>query len=452
MGKLFGTDGIRGTANEYPLTPEMALRTGRAVAHYFGDKITYPRPVIVIGRDTRISGSMLESALVAGICAMGGDTYVSGVLPTPGIAHAIKRLNADAGIVVSASHNPFFDNGIKFFNKDGFKLSDDMEDDLEALILDEDIAAKSSGNRAIGQLYTDSEAADRYREFLKKSLETVDSLEGMKIVLDCSNGAAFQIAPELFSSLDAHVHTLGVSPDGLNINDGCGSQHPQKLAEKVMQTGADVGLAFDGDGDRLIAVDERGHILTGDQLLAIYTWYLTNQNLLINQIVVSTVMSNLGLGQALNKMGVKHVTTKVGDRYVMQQMLASGAVLGGEDSGHLIFLNYHTTGDGILAALQLIKVMQSTSKPLSELAKVMTVYPQNLMNVTVRRKPNFSEIPGLSEAVASVENELGKTGRVLIRYSGTQPRCRIMVEAPTNNQATEYCTQLAELVKKALGE
>lgn len=452
MGQLFGTDGIRGMANQYPMTPEMALRTGRATALYFGDKYATRKPVIVIGRDTRISGNMLESGLVAGICAMGGDAYVTGVLPTPGIAHEIKRLNADAGIVVSASHNPFFDNGIKFFNKEGFKLSDDVEDDIETLILDDDIASKSIGIQATGQVYSVTDAADQYRGFLKSSLEEVESLKGMKIVLDCSNGATFQIAPDLFTSLGAHVHTVGVSPDGLNINDGCGSQHPQGLAQKVLTTNSDVGLAFDGDGDRLIAVDENGHILSGDQLLAIYAKYLSHRNLLTNQVVVSTVMSNLGLGQALNDLGVKLVTTKVGDRYVMQQMLAYGAVLGGEDSGHLIFLNYHTTGDGILAALQLIKIMRSTSKPLSEMAKVMTVYPQILMNVTVSHKPDINQIHGLPEAVAVIERQLGNTGRVLIRYSGTQPMCRIMVEAPSNDQATAFCHQLAELIKKTIGE
>jgi phosphoglucosamine mutase len=395
---------------------------------------------------------MLESGLVAGIGAMGGDAYVTGVLPTPGIAHEIKRLNADAGIVVSASHNPFFDNGIKFFNKKGFKLSDDVEDDLEALILDDDIVSKSIGIQATGQVYSVTDAADQYRDFLKSSLEEVESLKGMKIVLDCSNGATFQIAPALFTSLGTHVHTVGVSPDGLNINDGCGSQHPQVLAQKVLATNSNVGLAFDGDGDRLIAVDENGHILSGDQLLAIFAKHLSNRNLLANQVVVSTVMSNLGLGQALDDLGVKHVTTKVGDRYVMEKMLACGAVLGGEDSGHLIFLNYHTTGDGILAALQLIKIMHSTSKPLSEMAKVMTVYPQILINVAVSHKPDINQIHGLPEAVAAIERQLGNTGRVLIRYSGTQSMCRIMVEAPSNNQATEYCSQLADIINNNIGK
>ena len=362
MDKLFGTDGIRGRVNQYPMTPEIALRVGRAAAIFFRDNTSHPRPKIVIGRDTRLSGVMIESALIAGLCSLGADVYVVGVLPTPGVAYFTTHLGADAGIVVSASHNPFYDNGIKFFNDRGFKLSDSMENVIEELILADDKNLPVIEDKAIGRAVPTPNTSGLYSDFLLRGLttETKVRLVGMKVVLDCSNGATSAIAPDLFSRLGVDVTSLSISPDGININDACGSQHPETLAKKVLDTGSDVGFAFDGDGDRLIAVDETGNILTGDQLIAIFARFYHEHDLLVNQTVVTTVMSNMGLGKALSAMPeVSHLKSAVGDRYVMQQMLASGAVIGGEDSGHIIFLDTHTTGDGILAALQFMRVLVS---------------------------------------------------------------------------------------------
>jgi phosphoglucosamine mutase len=454
MGTLFGTDGIRGRVNQYPMTPEMTLKIGKAAAIFFRNNTSsHKGPKIVIGRDTRLSGSMIESALVSGLCSMGADVYLTGVLPTPGVAYLTSHLGADAGIVVSASHNPFYDNGIKFFNGRGFKLSDVMENDLEQWVLDDHKEQPVMSDKAIGKVFQVPNAGMLYSKFLLKTLnrEVRNRLEGLKIVLDCSNGAASTIAPDLFSRLDVDIIPLSVSPNGININEACGSQHPETLAKKVLESGSDVGFAFDGDGDRLVAVDETGGILTGDQLIAIFARFYHQHHLLTNQTVVTTVMSNIGLGKTLSDMHVTHVKSIVGDRYVMEQMLATGAVIGGEDSGHIIFLDAHTTGDGILAALQFLRVLVSEKVTASRLADIMTVFPQELMNVTVDAKPAISDIDGLAEAITKIENHLGASGRVLIRYSGTQPMCRVMVEAATKAEATRYCSQLAEIVKIQIG-
>ena len=454
MGKLFGTDGIRGRVNEYPMTPEMALKTGKATAVFFRNSISRKRPKIVIGRDTRLSGGMIESALVAGLCSMGADTYLAGVLPTPGVAYLTTHLAADAGIVVSASHNPFYDNGIKFFNSRGFKLSDAMENDLERLILDGD-EKKSPviGDKALGKVFQVPRAGGIYSDFLLNRLppDIKTGLGDVKVVIDCANGATSTIAPALFSRMGIHVIPLAVSPDGININDACGSQYPEALSKKVLSSGADIGFAFDGDGDRLIAVDETGSVLTGDQLIAIFARFFHRHRLLANQTVVTTVMSNMGLGKALSDMHITHLKAAVGDRYVMEQMIASGAVLGGEDSGHIIFLDAHTTGDGLMAALQFIRIMISKKAAASRLAEAMTVFPQVLMNVTVDVKPAINEIHGLSEVITAIEKQLGDTGRVLIRYSGTQPMCRVMVEAPTKSEATRFCSQLSQIIETQIG-
>jgi len=453
MGRLFGTDGIRGRVNQYPMTPEMALRAGKATAVFFRSNTSHKRPKIVIGRDTRLSGSMIESALVSGLCSLGADVYLTGVLPTPGVAYLTTHLAADAGIVVSASHNPFYDNGIKFFNDRGSKLSDAMENDLEQWILDDHKKQPAIADNAIGKVFPIPDAGMRYSQFLLDTLTQAikTRIDGLNVVLDCSNGATSTIAPDLFSRLGVGVIPLSTTPDGININDACGSQYPETLAKKVLETGSDVGFAFDGDGDRLIAVDETGRVLTGDQLIAIFTRFYHQHHLLKNQIVVTTVMSNMGLGKTLSALHVTHLKAPVGDRYVMEQMLDSGAVIGGEDSGHIIFLDAHTTGDGILAALQFLRVLVSEKAMASQLAEVMTVFPQVLMNVTVDAKPSISDIDGMSEAVTEIENQLGATGRVLIRYSGTQPMCRIMVEASTKAEATRFCTQLAEIIKIQIG-
>ncbi len=448
MGRLFGTDGIRGVANQYPMTAETALNTGRAVASLFvnGGK----RPRIIIGRDTRISGPMLEYALAAGICSMGGDVFLAGVLPTPGVACLTAAGDADAGIVISASHNPFYDNGIKIFRHDGFKLSDEKEAEIEALLLGDALPGLCAKVRDTGAIHEMADAGEKYIAFLKKAFAPDFSLGGIKLVLDCSNGATFAVAPKVFSDLGAEVETLFASPDGKNINEKCGSQHPETLAEKVRKTGAAVGLAFDGDGDRLIAVDEKGNSVTGDRLLAICARYMKKKGTLKNNLAVSTVMSNIGLRIAMKEQGIRHAMTDVGDRYVMQEMLASGAVIGGEDSGHMIFLDRHTTGDGILTALCLLEVLCAESKPLSELGKIMDVFPQMLLNVEVREKPDIETVPRLMAAIHEAETALGERGRVLVRYSGTQPLCRVMVEGPTAEETEGWCQKIVRVVQQEL--
>ncbi|MDY6793352.1 MAG: phosphoglucosamine mutase [Thermodesulfobacteriota bacterium] len=449
MGKLFGTDGIRGVANEYPITCEMAMDIGRAVAYLF--RSGTDRSKIVIGKDTRISGDMIEYALVSGICSMGLDALLTGVLPTPGIAYMTSSLGATAGIVISASHNPFYDNGIKLFNKEGFKLSDAKEEEIEHMLLNKHSDLIHKTIRDTGRALEVEDAGEKYSGFLKSALPEDFILEGMKIVIDCANGATYQVAPKLFKELDAEVYSIFISPNGKNINENCGSQHTEKLCEIVLKTEADIGLAFDGDGDRLIAVDEKGDVTSGDQILAVCANTMKQRDKLKNNLAISTVMSNLGLKVALKNMNIDHMMTDVGDRYVMEQMISSGAVLGGEDSGHMIFLDQQTTGDGILTALKLIESMKFESKPLSELKKVMTVFPQSLINVEVKSKPEMKTLHDLQEAIESVEKNLGEQGRVLVRYSGTQPVCRVMVEGPTEEETRRYCKQLADIVKNKIG-
>ncbi|MGD9211136.1 MAG: phosphoglucosamine mutase, partial [Desulfobacteraceae bacterium] len=362
METLFGTDGIRGRANSYPMTPEIALKVGRAVAAFFENN-SAGHSKIIIGKDTRISGDMLESALAAGICSMGMDVYLTGILPTPGIAYLAAKMDFAAGIVISASHNPYFDNGIKLFNGDGFKLTDNQEKEIENLILAD--TQKKHDDPKIGRIRQMHDAVDRYVNFLAGTVDRTLQFNQIKAVLDCANGATYQVAPKLFEQLGLQIETLFNIPNGMNINAQCGSQHPETLGKKVVALNADIGLAFDGDGDRLIVVDETGEILSGDQILAICAQDMQQKGLLKKNRVVSTIMSNMGLRQALKKMGIKHQTTKVGDRYVMEEMLAADAVLGGEDSGHMIFLDYHSTGDGLLAAIRLLTALSEEPVPLS---------------------------------------------------------------------------------------
>lgn len=448
MEKLFGTDGIRGTANQYPMTADMAVRTGRAIAVFFGARQTAGE--FVVGMDTRISGPMLAHALAAGICSMGADTLWAGIVPTPAVALLTKTGRASAGIVISASHNPFQDNGIKIFDPNGFKLAEKTENDIEALILDKENSTRCFNVETPGKVSYLKNSGKQYLDFLKRTVPGGFSLSGMKIVLDCANGATFEVAPMVFKELGAEVETLFVSPDGRNINHDCGSQNTVTLADRVVRTGARLGLAFDGDGDRLIAVDETGRIVTGDQILAVCACHMKVRGTLTGNRVVSTVMSNLGLRCALKSMGIAHAMTGVGDRLVMEEMRASGAVLGGEDSGHLIFLNHHSTGDGILAALKLLEAMKSSSEPLSELSGIMRRFPQKLMNVKVSRKPDLSSVSEVQDAVRKIEQELQGNGRVLVRYSGTQPLCRVMVEAPTDEQTENCCHRIADVVARVL--
>ncbi len=449
MGKLFGTDGIRGEANRYPMNSEIAFAVGQAVAYLLRKE--HHRTRIIIGKDTRISGYMIESSLEAGIASMGGHPYLVGVLPTPGIAFITNSMRADAGIVISASHNPYEDNGIKIFGGNGFKLSDEQENTIEDLMLGGKLAELLPPAREMGQAYRMEDVNGRYVVFLKNTFPRNLSMEGMKIVIDTSNGATYRVAPEAFIELGAEVDVIHNTPNGLNINEKCGSQHTDDLKKRVLERGAAIGLAFDGDGDRLIAVDEKGEEISGDQILLICARMLKKEGNLKNDLVVSTLMSNLGLRVACKRYGYRYHAAKVGDRYVLEDMLSMGGVIGGEESGHMIFLNHHTTGDGILAALQLIAAMTRAGKPLSELAKIMDVYPQKLINVNVKRKPDISTVPELKEAIDQVEKELGDEGRVLVRYSGTQNMCRVMVEGPSSDITEKYCNQLAKLVENVLG-
>ncbi len=450
MGRLFGTDGIRGAANDYPLTAEGAFGIGRAVASLFDTANQTTK--IIIGKDTRESGAMIEKALADGICSIGADVRLCGILPTPAVAYLTASVDAAAGIVISASHNPFYDNGIKIFDADGYKLSDAKEDEIEGLVYaDSDQNTRRKSNPICGDIQTLADASERYLGFLQNTLPGATPLDGIHIILDCSNGATYTVAPELFQRLGAQVEAINIDPDGKNINANCGSEHPQSLIDAVISQKAAVGLAFDGDGDRLVAIDEQGQVISGDRILAVCARRLKRKGLLKNNLVVSTVMSNLGLRLALKELGIDHSMTQVGDRYVIEQMRASGAIIGGEDSGHMIFLDQHTTGDGMLTAMRLLETMQEENKPLSELSQIMTVLPQILLNVAVLSKPAIEGVPQIMDAIRSVEGRLGEKGRVLVRYSGTQPLCRVMVEGPRQDETRRYCQQIADAVKAALG-
>ena len=448
MNKLFGTDGIRGIANEYPMTTEIALNVGRAIAYLSKRKGHTPR--IIIGRDTRLSGDMFEGAIISGICSMGVNAISVGVMPTPGIAFLTHDMRADAGIVISASHNPSQDNGIKIFNNEGFKLSDEKENQIEELIFANNMDKLHPVPKEMGKLSRLDDAAGRYVDFLKSTFPQDINPEGMKVVLDCSNGATYRVAPEVFAELEVEVTTLFNQPDGKNINLNCGSQHTETLAAEVLRQKADVGFAFDGDGDRVIAVDEKGNVLTGDRMLAICSAILKKEGKLKNNLVVRTVMSNLGLSIAFQKLVIDSVFASVGDRFVLEEMLSRGAIIGGEDSGHLIFLQHHTTGDGLITALQVLAAIKKETKPLSELARLMKVFPQMLINIDVKRKMEIETVPEIMTAIKKAEEALGDKGRVLVRYSGTQNMCRVMVEGPTKKETEIHCRQIADVVRKML--
>jgi len=449
MGKLFGTDGIRGEANQHPMDAATAFALGQAVTHVIHPK-TRP-PVVVIGKDTRISGYMLESALEAGVTSMGGTCHMLGVLPTPGIAYITESMRADAGFVVSASHNPYYDNGIKVFAGTGFKLSDDDEAQIEAHMTSGELPSLVPKPEHMGRAYRLDDVIGRYIVFLKSTFPRNLSLDGVKICLDTSNGATYKVAPAVFRELGADVTVIHDEPDGFNINDHCGSQHTEDLRRLVVETGSQIGFAFDGDGDRLIAVDEKGVEVTGDQILMINALQLKSEGKLANDLVVSTVMSNLGFHLCCEQHGITHHAAPVGDRYVLEAMQRMGGVIGGEDSGHMIFLRRHTTGDGILTSLQLMSCLLKQDKPLSELASVMSVFPQKLINVDVASKPNINSVPEILEAIDAAEAELGEMGRVLVRYSGTQNMCRVMVEGPTTEVTDRLATQIADAVRAAIG-
>ncbi len=446
--KLFGTDGVRGVANIEPITAETALKLGRAIAYVFKNEDR--RHKIVIGKDTRLSGYMIESAMVAGICSMGVDVMVVGPLPTPGIAFITSSMRADAGVVISASHNPYQDNGIKFFSSAGLKLPDNIELEIEDFIFgnDSDPSHRPTADE-VGKAYRIDDAIGRYVVFAKNSFPKELSLEGLKVVLDCANGATYKVAPEVLYELGAEVVSIGVEPDGVNINEGCGALFPDDLAKKVKAEGADIGIALDGDGDRCILVDENGDEVDGDHVLAICATDMLRKGTLKGNTLVATIMSNSGLETAIEAGGGKVVRTGVGDRYVVEEMLKNGYNLGGEQSGHVIFLDHTTTGDGIITALQILAIMREQGKKLSELASVMTSFPQVLVNVPVKKKKPLDDIESVSGLLAGVQEKLKGRGRAFIRYSGTENLARITVEGEDRTEIEGYGAQMeAALIKE----
>ncbi|MDY0267965.1 phosphoglucosamine mutase [Trichloromonas sp.] len=449
--KLFGTDGVRGVANIHPMTTEIVMQLGRAAAYIFKDKTADRRHRIVIGKDTRLSGYMIENALVAGICSMGVDVLLVGPLPTPGIAFITSSMRADAGVVISASHNPYQDNGIKFFDHTGFKLPDETELKIEDLIYSKKIDSLRPVASEVGKAFRMDDAKGRYVVFLKASFPKDLDLKGLRIVLDCANGAAYKVAPAVLEELGAEVIPLGISPNGTNINDGCGSLHPQVIADAVVENRAHLGMALDGDADRVIFVDEFGNEVDGDHIMAICATDMLAKGQLAKKTLVATVMSNMGLDIALKKAGGQVVKTAVGDRYVVEEMVRHGYNLGGEQSGHMIFLDHNTTGDGMLSALQVLAIMQRSGKRLSELAGVMISLPQVLLNVRVKERRDISQIPEVQRVIDAVEEKLAGKGRVLIRYSGTEPLLRIMLEGQDKYQITEMAQEIGAAIECHLG-
>ncbi len=449
MKKLFGTDGVRGVANQDPMTSEMAMRIGRAAAHVFRDSSRRHR--IVIGKDTRLSGYMIESALTSGLCSMGIDVLLVGPVPTPGIAFLTRSLRADAGVVISASHNPYEDNGIKFFGRDGFKLPDELEKKMEDLIFSGAVDAVRPTASEIGKATRIDDAIGRYNEFVKSSAPRGLDLAGLRIVVDSANGAAYRIGPRILIELGADVISLYDQPNGMNINQGCGSLHPEMISRAVVANKAHIGIAFDGDADRLILCDENGSVVDGDHVMAICALQLMKHGKLKHNTLVATVMSNLGLELAMREAGGKLVRASVGDRYVMEKMLSGGYNLGGEQSGHIIFLDHNTTGDGLISALQVLSIMKQTDKPLSQLAACMKTYPQTLVNVKVRERRDLESIPEIAGRMAEISGKLEGTGRLLVRYSGTEPKVRVMIEGENEVEIKQLAEELAGLIRKKLG-
>ncbi len=448
-GRLFGTDGVRGRANVHPMTAEMALALGRAIAYVFKGRSGH-RHRVIIGKDTRLSGYMFEDALAAGICSMGGDVLQVGPMPTPAMAFLTVDMRCDAGAMISASHNPYQDNGIKFFGHDGFKLADELEERIEQVLSTGELDRHRPGPDAVGRARRIDDAEGRYTVFLKNSFPRDLSLDGLRVVLDCAHGAAYKVGPTVLEELGAEVFALGVAPNGRNINAGCGSQHPEEAAARVREVRADLGIALDGDADRVLLLTETGEVVDGDAVLALCARDQVERGLLRGGAVVATVMSNLGLERALEPLGVGLVRTRVGDRYVVEAMRAGGYNLGGEQSGHIVFLDHGRTGDGLLTALQVLAVMRRTGRPLGELVEGFVRYPQVIVNVDVAEKRPLATLEGFREQLRKVEGELGREGRVLVRYSGTEPRARIMVEGPDEDRVRELADELAAGLVRAL--
>jgi len=449
MGKYFGTDGVRGVAN-VELTPELAFKLGRFGAIVLAQHSETDKPQVLVGRDTRISGRMLEYALVSGLLSAGAEVLRLGIISTPAISYLTRQQDATAGIMISASHNPVQDNGIKFFGADGFKLSDQQEEEIEALLDSEKDEFARPSAKGLGTSEEFKEGILKYVQFLTQTIS--GDLSGVKVALDAAHGATSPIVNRLFADLETDFEVIGSSPDGLNINDGVGSTHPEKLAEFVVEEGADVGLAFDGDGDRIIAVDENGNIVDGDKIMYICGKYFADQGRLKKSTVVSTVMSNIGFYKALEEHDLKSVKTKVGDRFVVEEMRENEYNLGGEQSGHIIFLDYHTTGDGLLSGIQLLNVIKQTGKKLSELAAEISIFPQKLVNVPVTDKHHVMDHDNIKRVIEEVESEMGDSGRVLVRPSGTESLLRIMVEAETEEEVEKQVNRIADVVREEIGQ
>ncbi|EEX69434.1 phosphoglucosamine mutase [Mitsuokella multacida] len=449
MARLFGTDGVRGEAN-VTLLPEMAYRLGRAATIYFG-KESEEQPLIIIGRDTRISGEMFESALTAGICSAGGRAMLAGIIPTPAIAYLARKHKAKAGIVISASHNPFHDNGIKFFGGDGYKLPDAVEDELEAIVhqLETDDNYPRPTAEHIGHIEYRTDLLNQYMEFVLSTCK--ERFDGVKVVLDCANGAAYEAMPKILRRLGANVKVIHALPNGTNINDGCGSTHLESLQKAVLENGADFGIAHDGDADRCLCVDEKGQVIDGDHILVMCAMDMMKEGKLPYNTVVTTVMANIGFHQAIKKAGGRAEITKVGDRYVLENMLKNGYKIGGEQSGHIIFTDYSTTGDGLITALQVLSSLKRSGRKASDLTALMTTYPQLLVNVKVATKEGWETNEAIKKAIAEGDKELGENGRILVRPSGTEPLIRVMAEGPDQAQLDRICHAIADVVKKEQG-
>lgn len=447
--RLFGTDGVRGIANEDPITPEMAVKLGKAIAVLFKNRAR--RHNIVIGKDTRLSGYMLESALISGICSMGVNGLLVGPLPTPGISFITRSLRADAGVVISASHNPYQDNGIKFFSGEGLKLSDEMEMEIEELIFSGKLNSRTISASEVGKAYRIVDASGRYMEFVKASFPKKLTLEGLKIVVDCANGSTYRISPRVFKEFGAEVVALNTQPDGTNINLNCGSVHPEAMQEAVVRNKANLGVAHDGDGDRSIFADEEGRLVDGDQILTFCALELLEQGRLKNNTLVVTVLSNYGVDSALAAKGGKVVRTPVGDRYVLEEMLKGGHNLGGEKSGHIIFLDHHITGDGLITALQVLSTMVQTGKKISELVSCFQPFPQVALDVKVKEKRELAAIPQLQTCLREIEEKLKEKGRIVLRYSGTEPLARIMVEGSDQEMIDQFARQVAQIIRQQIG-
>ncbi|MEW6324152.1 MAG: phosphoglucosamine mutase [Nitrospirota bacterium] len=452
MRKLFGTDGVRGVANVEPLTAETTLKLGRTVAYLFQQrKAKQGRHCVVIGKDTRLSGYLLESALTSGICSMGVDVLLVGPMPTPALAFLTRSLRADAGVVISGSHNPYQDNGIKFFAETGFKFPDEFEQQIEELIESGRIDTIRPTARRIGKAFRVDDAEGRYIEFVKNSIPRGMEFTGLKVVIDCGHGAAYKVAPRVLRELGADVTVIGDRPNGTNINAGCGAVSPALLQRTVVKLKADIGIAHDGDADRAMFVDHRGRLVQGEQILAACALALHRRGQLKGATVVTTVMSNIGMEIALEREGIKLIRAKVGDRYVLERMLAGGFNFGGESSGHVIFLDYNTTGDGPITALQVLALMQQSGRSLAELAACIECWPQVLVNVRVARRRELSEIPAYVKLLKQAEGRLGGRGRVLVRYSGTEPLVRVMVEGEQKRLVEQLAGELAQAIERALG-